>query len=514
MKALKTSVLLIGFLIFGATSAFSQWYGTNTFEFQLGNLPYERDTDFTTSYNQLNLYYDSDRISLYGKLEQFFTPIEERNYFDLTQKRFQFQDDNFRLRVGNFYETLGRGLLLRSYDIPGSVFEDEFNRVRYAFFQDLEGVAIDYTTDQFEIKALRARPLFNPLPPNFEPDSLRRPDLVEAIQGNFYATDDLNIGGILMRSNSSTSEFREFGAFMMDFNLNDYVQLFSEYAFETKDAFSFDSEEDAFGFYAGTNFYYDAFGGSIEYKSYNNLRLGNGFNDPPSLIKEHTYPVLNRSTHVLNTSGETGIQIEVYYNFVDGHSALFNYTRAEHGTFVDFDYVEYFFEGLYQFSDRLSFKTFFDYAIDDENGEEDRIAIGFIPEIIFQNSNSFILDLQYQQFVREEFDLSVGEFGDFVPQTSRNYYISFSYSFSSDFTISSVIEASTDLQLTDNPRTIIDVEDNTRYWVGGNALYKANSSNTIEVFAGKRRGGPACTSGICYEILDFEGVELRLTTRF
>lgn len=503
MKALKTSVLLIGFLIFGATSAFSQWYGTNTFEFQLGNLPYESDTDFTTSYNQLNLYYDSDRISLYGKLEQFFTPIEERNYFDLTQKRFQFQDDNFRVRVGNFYETLGRGLLLRSYDIPGSVFEDEFERTRYAFFRDLDGVAFDYTDDRFEIKALRAQPLFNPLPPNFEPDSLRRPDLVEAIQGNFYATDDLNVGAILMRSNSNTSEFREFGSFMVDFNLGDYVQLFSEYAFETKDALSFDSDEDAFGFYAGTNFYYDAFGGSFEYKNYSNLRLGSGYNDPPSLIKEHTYPVLNRSTHVLDTAGETGIQAEVYYNFEDGHSIVLNYSRAINDGFVRFDYTEYFLEALYRINEDLSVKTFFDYANDDLKGEEDRISVGLITENIFPSNLGTMLDLQYQSFKRP-----------FDPDATSNIYAALSLSFSSEFIISGIVEASTDPQLTDNPRTFTEFEDDTRYWIGGNALYKANSSNTLEVFAGKRRGGPACTSGICYEILDFEGIELRLTTRF
>jgi hypothetical protein len=38
--------------------------------------------------------------------------------------------------------------------------------------------------------------------------------------------------------------------------------------------------------------------------------------------------------------------------------------------------------------------------------------------------------------------------------------------------------------------------------------------NTISMFAGKRRGGPACTSGICYEVLDFEGIEIRLKTIF
>jgi hypothetical protein len=34
------------------------------------------------------------------------------------------------------------------------------------------------------------------------------------------------------------------------------------------------------------------------------------------------------------------------------------------------------------------------------------------------------------------------------------------------------------------------------------------------MFAGKRRGGTACTSGTCYYVPDFEGLELRVLSRF
>jgi hypothetical protein len=79
--------------------------------------------------------------------------------------------------------------------------------------------------------------------------------------------------------------------------------------------------------------------------------------------------------------------------------------------------------------------------------------------------------------------------------------------------VSLIFEATDDLLLTDNPNSF-EVEEDVRTWLGGNVRYKINQSHTLDVFAGKRRGGPACTSGICYEILDFEGVELRFTTRF
>ena len=34
------------------------------------------------------------------------------------------------------------------------------------------------------------------------------------------------------------------------------------------------------------------------------------------------------------------------------------------------------------------------------------------------------------------------------------------------------------------------------------------------LFAGERRGGTACTSGTCYQVLPFRGLEMRINTYF
>ena len=44
--------------------------------------------------------------------------------------------------------------------------------------------------------------------------------------------------------------------------------------------------------------------------------------------------------------------------------------------------------------------------------------------------------------------------------------------------------------------------------------YMPVHSTKVSLFAGKRRGGPACNSGVCYDVLDFEGIELRISTTF
>lgn len=501
MRAPNFTILAV-ILLFTSGSAVAQVYGSNTFELQYGNLPFEEDRELTTSYDQLNLFYDHDKISIYGRVEYFLTPKNDRNYLELTQKRFQYQDDNFRVRLGNFYETLGRGLLLRSYDIPGSVYEEAFDRTRYAFNRDLEGVAIGYTNNWTQVTLLRAKPLLNTFAPNTKPDSLRRPDLVDAVQANFFLTEDITLGGIFMRSQTDGfSGSREFGSLLFDANVIDGVSLFGEYAFNTtSQLFKFNAASD-YALYLGMNFYLNSLGGSLEYKNYQNFRLGSGFNDPPSLIKEHTYPLLNRSTHVLETSDETGIQAEVYYNFEGGHAITVNYTTATNEVFKKFEYREYFAEGYYVVDDFLSFKGFFDFAKDDLKGEKDRVTFGVITDKTFDYTWGLALDLQFQKFDRP------------LEDPSRNYYTSLTFSYLPDFSISAVIESTTDPQETDDPTTSIS-ESDTRFWLGGNMAYKFSSDISVELFAGKRRGGPACTSGICYEILDFEGVELRFSTRF
>ena len=56
--------------------------------------------------------------------------------------------------------------------------------------------------------------------------------------------------------------------------------------------------------------------------------------------------------------------------------------------------------------------------------------------------------------------------------------------------------------------------DTIRNWIGGTLCYKFNQRNQFILFAGERRGEPAYSAGICYEILDFKGLEIQWIARF
>lgn len=76
-----------------------------------------------------------------------------------------------------------------------------------------------------------------------------------------------------------------------------------------------------------------------------------------------------------------------------------------------------------------------------------------------------------------------------------------------------VVELSDDPDQTDDPATL-EIETERRTWLGITGTATLTDRHELIVFAGKRRGGTACTSGTCYLVPDFEGVEMRLASRF
>jgi len=241
------------------------------------------------------------------------------------------------------------------------------------------------------------------------------------------------------------------------------------------------------------NFNLDKLNITTEYKDYNNIIIGEAVNEPPALIKQHVYRLLNRSTHVPIPLNESGWQIEGTYLFENQSVLTFNHARAVNNLGIDFLFEEYFLEYARVLNDVWDVKLFIDYANDDIKGEYDRISTGFDLDMLLKKRRSLNVEYEYQSFQKSG-------------QRSTNMLLSLAYNRGSKFTGSLLLEYSTDA-------TMVDAGETYKVWFGGNLKYKPNYKNTLLLFGGTRRGGPACTSGVCYEILDFEGIELRYTRR-
>ncbi len=284
-------------VLFPVTRMYGQLTGDNLFEYQFGNLPYTDPSDLSSHYDQLNLGYRYKGLKATLRYEHFLSQNEGSSYSNLSQFQVQYRKEKLELKIGHFNETLGNGLLVRGYEIPGSVFEEEAYRSRYGFYRDMLGFSAKYSGDIWYFQALRGKSLVNTLPPTV-PVEERRVDLVEGMETGvslYYQT----LGLILMR-NSNPFEKDYFYSLLFSGSLPGLLSYNFEYAHNlTEDLPVFIMDEmSRFGMYGSVSFNLGSFGMSFEYKNYHNLLIGTGISDPPTAVREHKYKVLNRSTHV------------------------------------------------------------------------------------------------------------------------------------------------------------------------------------------------------------------------
>ena len=145
-------------------SSQAQINGTNLMEYQFGKIPGDT-TSFSSVYDRAIVNYRYKDFKGAITLEQFHSPYEFRNYIKLTQYSIQYSTEPLEVKIGHFYETIGRGLLLRSFEIPGAVLEDLSYRSRHYFNRDIQGFSIKYRFKKLSAKFIYGKPLNYVYPP-------------------------------------------------------------------------------------------------------------------------------------------------------------------------------------------------------------------------------------------------------------------------------------------------------------------------------------------------------------
>ena len=489
MRSLSKFLILVSIFSTLSLFSYSQFNGTNLMEYQYGKVPGDTNA-ISTLYDRTVFNYNYKDIKAGLALEQFYTRYDNRNYIKPTQYYLQYSKDFMDIKAGNFYETIGRGLLLRSFEIPGAILEDLSYRSRSYFQRDVIGVSTRLRYKDLSVKLLYGKPLNNVFPPS-QPDSLRRTDKIAAVAPEYTFAKQTLGASLLNLKNSNKSTL--YGMFTSSGIISQYFSYYSELAKDLSNySLSDFSDKAAYAMYASINLSINNLGVSAEYKSYKNFSLGAGINEPPALVKEHSYKVLNRSTHVLQPINESGYQIEAFYTFADLSTLTLNNTIAVNNLNDKFVFQEYFAEYDFSIKDNLDAKIFADYAEDPFKLEMNRISTGAYLKLGIPDGSSIKTDYEFQTFHRS---------GDKV----FNHVLSLGYNHKSKLLFNITGEISNDPFL---------VEEEVKTWIGTNIKYQINSKHSLLLFAGQRRGGPACNAGVCYEVLDFNGIEVRITSRF
>jgi hypothetical protein len=481
MKNKLLFLAILSYYLMGVTKNYAQIYGSNLLETQYGKLPTD-SINFGTAYDRGIIGYNYKKFSAGLTLEQYYTRYEERNYTQITQYSLKYNSDLLDVSLGNFNETIGRGTLLRSFEIPGAILEDQGFRSRNYFYRDVQGISAKLKLKDFTTKVVWGKPLNNVFPPNQE-NSIRRIDEIKAIYSD-YTFMKQTLGASFLSLNNEKGD-SNYGMLTFSGVLSPTINYYTEFSNNLEDSSSH-------AYYGNINFTFENLGVTAEVKDYNNFLLGSGFNEVPALIKEHSYKVLNRSTHVVQPINESGYQVEAYYTFPNASVLTFNTALAKNDLNKEFLFQEYFTEYDFSTIKGHDIKLFVDYAEDPFKNQSNRVSAGtYVDWKVFKES-SVKTEYEFQYFNRGN-------------ENVQNQVFNLGYAFKSKWIVSVVTELSNDSFLT---------EKSWKTWIGGNIKYQINNGNSLQLFAGQRRGGPACNAGICYEVLDYEGIELRWTTRF
>jgi hypothetical protein len=257
------------------------------------------------------------------------------------------------------------------------------------------------------------------------------------------------------------------------------------------------------GRYASASVGVGTVGLSFEFKDYDRFNLLG--NDPPPLVREHTAYLLNRRTHVMEPRNERGVQVEVVFPVEGVGTFTANYSRARNtvGAVTRRFDERYLALEVDRFGPDRPLQAFFDWGRD-ELGFRKALRTGGV-------TAGTTLGGGWSADVDAELQRGVLPFG-----AAPNYwdaYGAIAVEAPGGIRLSAAVDRTTDPLETDDPATLTVQETSpVRFW---SATASGGAGNVDAVlFVGERRGGIACTSGTCYQVLPFRGAELRLMTRF
>lgn len=504
-------------ILFLSQIACAQFSVQSLSQVSYGKLPRSvRDVDLPAYYNHLSVEFRRSALLstpmnfLAGVRLQSFSsprldvPRLDEGYNHISQRYIEASWRWINIRAGNAFAIIGRGILLRSFELPGFLYEDSLLRQRHGVIRDVDGWRVSFSPGAFELMAISGRPV-NPLrPPN---DKSRRSGELRGGQASLRLPWNVRVGGayLELRETQTVPLATRFVQFSLKpalsaIGIRDFdADFYAEYAtVQGRNGFGKFDTDHSYAFYFSGTLAYGAWGASFEYKDYQDFAFG--INDPPSLVRENAEVLLNRATHVLLAEAERGVQAEV--SFAPRGSGAWrvtaNYSTASNDLEVNLPVMRYH-EALLAiewFGENLSAKIFADGSRDDILFESDRFTSGIAAEYHFPGGLTIGADVQGQRIRRLDYQFTT-------------YYAALRLGGWENFSLSMQMERSSDPFETDDLTT-----KKKQSWLGASIGWKPASQIDLQLFGGKRRGGNACDHGYCLQVQPFSGVELRMQTNW
>lgn len=507
-----------------AVAAQAQISGGNLLIGQAGNVIGAERKDRSDLYERLDLQWSSDALTLGGRFEYNRSDDDRADfgraaaYQRLTQRWAEWDRDGLGVRVGNFYTILGRGLLHRSWELPGVVYDEVGTQTRYAAARDLSGARVHAERGPVSAQIFRGRVNDGTTSPAREALGLERyRGVLDGAELRTRLPRSASVGAAWSRYTYGDAPERQYAS---GFAQVDPLEAAGVKGWSAPFAFEYAAErpslaswwqwrrgaEQAHAMYASGSLLWRRYTFLAEYKDYDGFRLG--LNDPPSLVREHAAPLLNRDTHLLDAEGEEGFQLEASGPLHPWATVTANFSRSDGAPGLRWLRFEERYAEVHVAppgSDAWECTVFADRGFNTFDFVVDRHSLGVAASARLPQAFAVSLDLERKRVETQGF---------FGPREwFQDEFVSVAVSRAGWGTAGMSVTRTSDPR--DLPSDDFGLPTAERAsFIGGSLSGDVGQSHQVSLFAGRRRGGRACTSGTCYDVPSLEGAELRVTSRF
>jgi hypothetical protein len=448
-----------------------QYKASNRLLYRLADKNKEESFD-----NWLDVDYTLDNF-LTGLRVELHQPSNPTNSVEsISQRYFQFHKDWLKIRVGNFYKRLGKGLIFQAFEMQNIALD----RIQQSFVVDrnVDGLLMEISSDLLDINLLSGKPLWT------------KSDIVRGGELQCHPYDWALLGGSYLRinSNDNQGQFKtELASGQVGLSLSN-IEVYVEYAKKRVPSDKFLKNGKAL--YLSSNIYGSNFGLSFEYKDYRDF--AQPLNNPPTLVKQHFLTLLNRHTHTIFADDEIGFQIETVFTPWTSTSFIANLSRSgNHDGDELYKFQEIYSEVKQEIVEKFAARFVYDQSFDRLVGDKDRKTSALELDYFIDKHNSLLLDIQVQRIEKSTGNLKY-----------NNQLFLLAYSRSPFLTIGFQYEHTT------------DNSSDRKEWLAGTLNIKLGQSHDLFVTYGQRRAGLVCSGGYCQLVPEFKGLELRLNSRF
>jgi len=416
----------------------------------------------------------------------------------IDQRSLQYLDDNVEILGGNYYETWGRGVLLRAYETrTASVGRIERS---VSLDRDIDGVRVRAHHGMLSGTALSGRPLL--VPQSGEPTSPgagERLDTIRGARGVLDPWDGVSVAGSYLRVNTIDpgDPTPEDAARIRDEFLSGEIDLSRGFLTAhltgaTRQADPLLLSEDGRAWYGALTAAAYSIGASFEFKDYE--RFLGAYNEPPTLVKTQSWTLLNRGTHLSNPDDEVGRQgaLEWSPGLEDGialnHSRSDNHARDEVFEFRQWTLEGRLRPGRDDTGPRL--RAVLDHEIDRIKGITDRWSVGGDIEIGLDDVQSVAATLEWQTI-------------EYVAADKQTLSL-----------LTLEYQQAPWLTLALQGETAAVAVDGRDTWTSATVNVAFGGRHNLNVFVGRRPTGFLCTGGYCFLAPAFDGIEVRLISLF